>query len=169
MAQADIFSENDRLELIEGKVVTMSPIGSYHAGYVKRLNFLFGHQIGDATILSVQDPIMIDEYSEPVPDLALLRPRDDFYTQSHPTPNDVLLVVEVSDTSEEYDRNVKLPMYAQAGIPEVWLVNVSKNLIEVYSHPLNGVYQDVQQMKPGYVIEVQAVPNLTIAVEEVLG
>jgi len=169
MAEVGILSEDDRVELIEGKVITMSPIGSRHAACVSRLNYLFSRQVGEAAIVSVQNPIRLDDYSEPVPDLALLKPRDDFYARKHPTPTDVLLIVEVADTSEEYDRNVKMPMYAQAGIPEVWLVSLPRNLFEVYTQPINGIYRSIRQVKPGESVVVQSIPGFTIAVEEVLG
>lgn len=169
MAEAGILSEDDRLELIEGRIITMAPIGSRHAACVKRLTSLFSNQIGDVAILSVQDPIQLDEYSEPLPDLALLRPRDDFYAQRHPIPADVLLLVEVSDTSLEYDRDVKVPSYVGAGIPEVWLVNLPENLIEVYTRPVSGVYQDISQLRPGEVIAVSSIPEIRIDVNSILG
>src|SRR5438552_19028815 len=112
MGHAGGFSEDDRVELIEGEVVEMSPIGSTHQGCVDELSSLITEKLGGAVIVRVQGPIHIDEYSEPQPDITLLKPRPDFYRRSHPTPSDVLLVIEVADTSIEYDRSVKLPLYA---------------------------------------------------------
>lgn len=99
MAQAGILTEDDRVELIEGEVIAMSPIGSRHAGYVKRITAVLYGLVSRKLIVSVQDPIHIDEFSEPQPDVALLRWREDSYTKSHPTPSDVLVVIEVADTS----------------------------------------------------------------------
>ena len=106
MLEAGILTEDDRVELIEGEVIQMTPIGKRHAACVKRLNALLGRRFGDAVIVSVQDPIHLSEGSDPQPDLALLRPRTDFYAQSHPTPADVLLLIEVADTSVEFDREM---------------------------------------------------------------
>jgi Uma2 family endonuclease len=125
MAEAGILSEDDRVELLEGEIVAMSPIGSRHAGLVNRLNRLFSQRAGDQVVVSVQNPVRLGGYSEPQPDLALLRPRADFYTSSHPGPEDVLLAVEVAETSAAVDREVKVPLYARFGVPEVWLVDLA--------------------------------------------
>ena len=127
MTEAGILTEDDRIELIEGRVILISPIGSRHAACVKRLNALLSQRVGAAALVSVQDTIRLDDYSEPEPDIALLHPRDDFYAHAHPTPADLLLVIEVADTPEGYDREEKVPLYARAAIPEVWLVSLAKN------------------------------------------
>jgi Uma2 family endonuclease len=124
MIEAGIFAEDDRVELIDGEVRAMSPIEPRHAAIVKRLNALMSRQVGDRAILSVQEPIQLTDYTEPQPDLAVLRLREDFYVQAHPVPADVLVVVEVAETSLEYDREEKVPRYAQVCIPEVWLLDV---------------------------------------------
>src|SRR5438309_8182250 len=108
MAEAGLLSEDDRVELIEGEIIEMSPIGSTHGGTVKRSSTFLNRKLGDAVIVSVQDPVRLNGFSEPQPDIALLKPRKDFYSNSHPTPEDVLLVIEVADTSLQYDRAVKL-------------------------------------------------------------
>ncbi|MDQ3917533.1 MAG: Uma2 family endonuclease, partial [Acidobacteriota bacterium] len=118
MGAAGIFHPDDRLELIGGEIVEMSPIGSSHAACVKFLSALLQRLFGGTLIVSTQDPIRLDDFSEPQPDVALLRWREDFYRHAHPTPADVLLVVEVADTTVESDRQVKIPLYARAGIPE---------------------------------------------------
>ena len=169
MAEAGLFSEGDRVELIEGEVVEMSPIGSNHQGCVDKLNSLLPSKVGGSAIIRVQGPIRIDDYSEPEPDIALLKPRADYYRKSHPTPADVLLVIEVADTSADYDRNVKLSLYARAGIREAWLVVLPKDLIEVYSQPKNGKYQKVQRLKRGKTLVSPTVPGLTLNVDEILG
>lgn len=168
MAAAGVFSEDDRVELIEGEILEMSPIGSRHAACVDRLTELFGLKIGGQAIIRVQNPIRLNDYSEPLPDISLLKRRADFYAEDHPTPADVLLVVEVADTSVDYDRNIKLPIYAQANIPEAWLVNLPKNVIEVYTQPGGGKYQKSQRLKRGEPLVSQQVSNLSLSVDEVL-
>jgi Uma2 family endonuclease len=169
MAEAGLFSENDRVELIEGEVIKMSPIGSRHAGCVDRLNSILGRKLGHAAIIRVQGPIRLNDFSEPEPDIALLRPRDDFYSKSHPTAADVLLVIEVAETSVEYDRSVKMPLYAQAGIPEAWLVNLPKDIIEMYTQPKDGKYQKVQRLKRGKSLASPTITDPSLSVDEILG
>ena len=169
MAEAGILSEDDRVELIEGEIIHMSPIGPHHAASVDRLNTFLSQQVGSAAIVRVQSPIRLTEYSEQEPDIALLRPRADFYAQAHPTPADVLVVVEVADTSLEYDREVKIPLYARALIPEVWLVDLVNQTISVYSQPANGAYQTASQLTPGESLVSPALPGLTLSVESILG
>ena len=140
MGGAGIFAPDVRVELIQGEIIDMSPIGSGHAGLVKHLIRIFSHTLDDTTIIAVQDPVVLNDFSEPQPDLALLRYREDFYANSHPRAEDVLLIVEVADTSLQYDREVKLPLYARAGIPEVWLVDVEGQVVECYSRLEEGRY-----------------------------
>ena len=169
MAEAGLFSEGDRVELIEGEVVEMSPIGSRHAGCVMRSNTVLNRRFGRLAIVNVQNPIRLGDFSEPQPDLVLLKPRKDFYSTSHPTAADVLVVIEVAETSADYDRNVKLSLYARAGIPEAWLVVLPKDLIEVYSQPKNGKCQKVQRLKRGKILVSPTVPDLALNVDEILG
>lgn len=169
MAQGGVFAEGDRLELIEGEVIEMSPIGRRHSGCVNRFNKLLHGSVVELAIVSVQNPIRIDDFSEPQPDLALLKPRPDFYSNSHPTPDDVLVIIEVADTTVDYDRGVKLPLYARAGIPEAWLIVLPKDLVEVHSQPKNGKYQKVQRLKRGKTIVSASLAGLSVKVDEVLG
>jgi len=169
MIEVGILAEDDRVELIKGEVVKMSPIGSRHAACVKRLNRLFAERLGKLALISVQDPIHLDEHSEPEPDLALLQPRADFYAQAHPEPEDILLIVEVAETSTDYDRQIKIPMYGQNGITEAWVVNLAANLIEVYRQPSPAGYGQVQHFKRGQSLSPQVFPQLVITVDEVLG
>jgi Uma2 family endonuclease len=170
MGEAGIFSEDDRVELIEGEIIKMSPIGSHHAACVDRMvNTLLAHLANQSAIVRVQSPIVLDDYSEPQPDVTLLRLRADFYAQSHPTPEDVLLVVEVADSSIEIDRDVKLPLYARAGIRQVLLVNIPAGVIESYSQPTNGVYQSVRHLERGETVEIKSVPGLVLTVDAILG
>ncbi|MFY9610566.1 MAG: Uma2 family endonuclease [Blastocatellia bacterium] len=169
MGEAGLFSEGNRVELIEGEVVEMSPIGSRHAGCVMRASTVLNRGFGHLAIVSVQNPIRLGDFSEPQPDLALLKPRKDFYSTSHPTVADVLVVIEVADASADYDRNVKLPLYARAGIPEAWLVILPKDLIEVNSQPKNGKYQKVQRLKRSKALVSTTVSGLALSVDEILG
>ncbi len=170
MAEAGIIGEDDRVELLEGEIVEMAPIGPGHAGGVKRLlNGFLPLQVESKAIISVQDPIHLGEYSEPQPDLALLKPRADFYAQGHPLPQEVLLVVEVMESSADYDREVKVPLYARFSIPEPWLVDLEQGLIEVYREPGPEGYREVHTIRRGERLSPQAFPQLTLTADEVLG
>jgi Uma2 family endonuclease len=169
MAQAGILSEDDRVELIEGKIVEMTPIGSKHAAVVARLTRLFSEQVGRKAIVWVQNPIHLEEHSEPQPDVALLRPREDFYASDHPKPEDVLLVVEVAESSVEYDREIKVPLYAREGIPEVWLVDLESEAIEIYRSPSPEGYIEVQTLHRGAHLSSKSFPDVELLVQEILG
>jgi Uma2 family endonuclease len=169
MVEVGLLSEDSRVELIEGEIIKMSSIGSTHGGAVKRSSAFLNRALGDAVIVSVQDPIRLDDFSEPQPDLALLKPRKDFYSNAHPTPEDVLVVIEVAESSVNYDRNLKVPLYARAGIPEVWLMVLQKDVIEVHSQPKNGKYQKVQRLKRGKTLISQILPEFSCRVEDLLG
>lgn len=168
MAAAGVFSEDDRLELVEGEILEMSPTGSRHAARVDRLNAALGRLVSGAAIVRVQSPIRLNDFSEPLPDISLLKPRDDYYERSHPTPGDVLLVVEVADTSAAYDRGVKVPLYARAGVPEVWLVDLTKGEVEVYSRPEGGAYRDVRRVPRGQRLTSAHIPSLALDAADVL-
>lgn len=169
MAEVGLLSPDDRVELIEGEIVEMSPIGCTHAGTVDRSSTFLMRKVGDAVQVRVQNPIRLNDFSEPQPDLTLLRPREDFYANSHPTASDVLVVIEVADTSVNYDRNVKLPLYARAGIPEAWLMVLPKDVIEVHTQPKDGKYQKVQRLKRGKTLISPAIPTFSCKVEDLLG
>ena len=169
MAQAKILGEDDRVELIEGEIINMTPIGSRHAGTVNRINHLFSRHLRGRAMISVQNPIRLGEHSEPQPDISLLKPKDDFYASSHPGPEDVLLLVEVSETSAEYDREVKLPLYARFGIPEVWLVDLEGKAIEVYRDPSSEGYREVQTLGYNALLSPNLLPDLEIPVRDILG
>ncbi|MCL1471172.1 Uma2 family endonuclease [Argonema antarcticum] len=169
MVDAGILKEDDRVELIKGEIVQMSPIGRFHAACVKRLNELFVSRLAQLITVGVQDPIELDDNSEPQPDLALLRRRADFYQSGHPQPEDILLIVEVADTTVESDREVKIPLYASSGIMEVWLVNIPAECIEVYRQPSANGYQNVQVFGRGQSIFVETFPDVNFTVDEILG
>jgi|SRR5579885_3252487 len=168
MAEAGILPENYRVELIRGEVVKMSPIGSGHALCVMRLADILAERARPFAIVTAQNPIQLDTYSLPQPDIALVIRRDSYY-RNHPTAKDVLLIIEVSDTTVEYDRNVKLPLYAEASIIEVWLVNLREDRIEVYSRPVAGKYKDVRFVNRGESISPIALPDVTVSANEILG
>jgi Uma2 family endonuclease len=140
MGRAGIFAEDARLELLEGAIYELSPIGSPHAACVKRLNALLTSLFNGKLIIGTQDPVRLDDFSEPQPDLTLLRWRDDFYGHAHSSSADVLLVIEVADSTVESDRSYKMPLYAKAGVQEAWLVNLQDETTEVYAEPAVGVY-----------------------------
>jgi len=148
MADCGILTEADRVELLDGEIVAMSPIGSRHAACVKRLNGILTKSLPSQVVVSVQDPIHLGPRSEPQPDLALLKPRTDFYANAHPGPKDVLLIVEVAETSAESDRKLKLPLYAKAGIPEVWIWELSSKRVEVYPQPAGKKHLKVEAFTP---------------------
>ena len=169
MADAGILSENDRVELLDGDIIVMPPIRDWHAGGVKLFANTMPPALQGRAMIAVQDPVRLDEHSEPQPDIMLLQWRDDFYRNGHPAPGDVLLLIEVADTSVGYDRNAKLPVYARAGIPEVWIVNRPARRIESYSDPSGSAYSTVRHFSPGETVAPQAFPDITLAVDRIIG
>lgn len=169
MIKAGIFHEDERLELVAGEIIEMSPINVRHAACVKRLNHFFNQQLGERVIVSVQDPIRLDEFSEPEPDVALIQPRADFYIGGHPEPEDILLLVEVADTSLVYDQTIKIPLYAKGGISEVWLVDLGGRKIETYHQPAFEGYQVVQAYFLEDTLSPQAFPDSLLKVVDILG
>src|SRR5579863_1275514 len=135
MAEAGILTADDRVELIDGEILEMSPIGPRHAGAVRTLTRLFFSQVDGDAVVGVQDPIHLDEFDEPQPDLSLLRPRADAYRQAHPRASDIFLLIEVADASLLKDRQIKIPRYARNGILEVWLVDLTQGVIVIYRDP----------------------------------
>lgn len=153
MGEAGILGPGLRTELIDGEVIEMPPIGHPHAGTVDLLANRLGGVVSKRALLRVQGPIWLDDYSEPLADIALLRPRADYYRSAHPGPADVLLVIEVADSSLSYDREVKLPRYALAAVPEVWLVDLSGRRLLIHRRPEGGRWSDVET-----VADLAAVP-----------
>ncbi len=141
MGQVGIFAPDERVELIEGEVIEMAPIGSPHTGNVNILTRLLVVAAGDRAVVSVQNPVRLDRHSEPEPDFALLKPRADSYRGAHPRPQDVLLLVEVAESSLKYDQQVKLPLYAAHGIPEVWVFDVTAKILSVHRDPAGDAYR----------------------------
>lgn len=141
MIESGILGPKDKIELINGQILHMSPIGSKHQAMVDKLTQLFIILFKDEVIVRTQGPISIPELSEPEPDITLLKPKADFYADQHPGPQDIYLVVEVSDTTLEFDRNEKLALYAKAGIPEYWIINLAAQQIECYTQPQGKLYK----------------------------
>jgi Uma2 family endonuclease len=168
MAEIGILSEDDRVELIEGEIIDMAPMGDRHANCLRRLDTLLNRRLRETALVSTQCPIHINDLTEPEPDIALLKMRDDFYAE-HPRAQDVLVAIEVSYPSTEYDRGVKLPLYARAGITEAWLVDLIEETIEVYTRLVNGEYRRTERVKRGEPLASLAVPGLELAVNDVLG
>lgn len=167
MAEAGILGEDDRVELLDGEIVQMSPIGSRHAACVDRLNHGLQRRVGEAAIVRVQNPIRLSDTSEPQPDLCLLQARADYYTGSHPGPRNVLLVIEVADASLRYDRDIKVPTYARAGIPEVWLVDLDGERLHVFWDPIDGRYRSVREFGIGDVVASHVMPALRIPIDQI--
>jgi len=169
MGEVGIFQEDDRVELLDGELYEMTPIGDDHIGAVNDANLLFVRRLVDRAIVSPQNPIRLSDRSEPQPDLAILRPREDRYRRAKARPEDVLLVIEIARSSLEYDRLIKLPRYAAAGIVEVWIVNLVDERIEAYRDPAGGVYRTITIHLPGETLTPVALPDITVGVEEILG
>lgn len=163
MAEVGIFGEDVRVELIEGEFVKMTPIGNRHQGAVNRLT-AFAGRIGDNGVVAVQGPVRLGDLSMPQPDLVLLRFRSDYYASSHGRPDDILVAVEVADGSSFYDRNVKAPLYARYGIPELWIVDLSVGRLETYASPTPDGYQESRSLGPGEVVAPAAFPDLAVDV-----
>jgi Uma2 family endonuclease len=166
MAGAGLFGDDDRVELVEGEIIDMAPIGSRHAACVDRLNRLLVSRLGERAIVRVQSPVRLSDLSEPQPDVAVLAPRRDFYAGAHPGPADVLVVVEVADTTVAWDRGVKVPLYARAGVAEVWLVDLAGETVEVSRQPGAGGYGESHRAGRGDRLEVM---GAGIGVDEILG
>lgn len=161
MITAGILTENDRVELIRGELVPKTPIGSLHAACVKRLNQFLIQNLGNRATIGVQNPIVLAD-SEPEPDVTVLKRRSDFYAASKPTADDVLLVIEVADSSLEFDREDKLSIYAEAGSGEYWIVNLLENMIEVYREPAGSAYASRQDFRRGQKLAMGVLDGATI-------
>ncbi len=165
MGEAGIFAPDERVELIEGEIIDVPPIGREHAGIVNKLTNLLAYALHGKAIVAAQNPVVLGDYSEPQPDLAVLKFREDYYTQAHPGPEDILLLVEVADTTARYDREVKVPLYARHRIPEVWLIDLNEKRLEVYSGPERGEYRHVDFYRSG-AISPRAFPDIVVELRE---
>ena len=169
MGQTGILSEDDRVELIDGEVVVMTPIGALHAANVDRANHAFRMKVGEAAIIRVQSPVRLNLYTEPQPDLVLLRPSDDFYARAHPGPVDILLIVEVADSSLDYDRDVKPFIYARSAIVEYWLVDLNNGALVRHLSPDDGSYRRVDRFGPGQSVAPQLFPECVVHIDDLIG
>lgn len=165
MGATGVLGEDDRVELIAGEIVDMSPIGFRHVACLNELTYWVSKQVGADVRLSVQNPLRLSDGDEPQPDLVVVR-RHAGYARALPTAADALLVVEVADTSLAYDRDVKVPLYAKAGIPEVWLLDVAGQVLFRYAEPREGVYRRTDRFGRGERLNALALPDLTIAVDD---
>ncbi|MEG4121205.1 Uma2 family endonuclease [Microcoleus sp. N9_B4] len=169
MTEVGILSEGDRVELIEGEIVKMAAIGTRHASCVRRLIRSFSVIPQNLAILGVQDPIQLTERTEPQPDVVLLQSRADYYATAHPVPSEVLLLVEVSDSTVDYDRDVKVSIYARSLIQEVWLVDLVENCLEVYRQPGPNGYGLMLKFWRGQQVAPLAFPEFVVSVDFILG
>ncbi|HZU76892.1 MAG TPA: Uma2 family endonuclease [Dehalococcoidia bacterium] len=167
MGEAGILSEDERVELWEGEIVCMAPIGSDHAGSTDDFANFFAHALHGRAIVRVQNPIDIPPRGEPQPDIAVLRPRPDRYHASHPTPEDVLLLIEVADTSLRYDRDVKLAGYASARIPEVWIADLRNKRLLVFRNPRGSRYTEERVLGKDEQVSPLAFPDVTLRLAEI--
>ena len=166
MGEVGILKEKG-LELIHGEIIEMSPKGSKHSKIVKNLNKLLAQILGDQGIISIQDPIIASNFSEPEPDVAILKYRDDFYGDEHPYGKDVLLVIEIADTSVVYDRKVKLPIYAESGVPECWLIDLNKKEIYMYWQPMGNAYKFSELVRESELVKAHYF-ELKIPIQQIL-
>lgn len=166
MIQAGIYTADDKIELVDGLLFKKMSIGSPHAALVNALNFALSRRLGGQAIIAIQNPLAINEYSEPEPDVSLLKLRQDFYRAAHPGPQDVLLVVEVADTSLVSDLNAKIPLYAAADVAEAWLVNLNEGTLTVFTKPEGAVYQSSKVFKGGETVPVPGFHDMSIPLSE---
>ena len=168
MAEAGILTEDDRVELLDGVIVEMAPVGSRHLGCVNCYNRELSAAVGRRAIVQVQSPVRLDDNTEPQPDVALLREKVDGYSSGHPGPGDVLLLIEVADSSLGYDRNEKLPRYARAGIPEVWLTVLPEGVVEAHTEPTEDGYRVTRRFRAGDVLRPGCFEDIEIPVAAIL-
>ena len=169
MAEVGILTPGERVELLEGEIVRMSPIGLKHAACVNRTADLFMLKFRRKAIVTVQNPAHLNQYNEPQPDILLVKYRDDYYASKHPSPEDILLLVEVSDTTLGFDMNVKTPIYAASGIREVWIADLRKNVVRVLRDPEAGQYRTVLTFSADNELSVLAFPKVIFKGRDLIG
>jgi len=167
MIEAGVFQEDDRLELVDGEIVEMAPIGNRHATCVRKLIEIF-QQVGNRALMDVQNPLGISEDDDFYPDVVLLKPRADKYAGGIPGASDTLLVIEVADTTLRFDRSIKKPRYAAAGAAELWIVDLQGLRVWVHRKPLEGDYGEVFEARPGDVLNVPGVPDVEVPVADLV-
>ena len=167
MIETGIITTDHKVELLDGQIVRMSPIGRFHAACVNRLNHFFSVICTGDLLISVQNPVALNENSEPEPDLAILKFKQDFYASGHPQPEDILALIEVADSSFEKDQEIKLPLYALAKIPEVWIIDLSQERVFVYQEPFDEGYKKMQFFNGKETIKTSL--PITITAQDILG
>ena len=168
MGERGIFKENEHLELIDGEIINMTPIGFRHANCVDRLNEFFVTHLTGKAIVRVQNPVYLNEYSELEPDIAITKRYEKAYITKHPEPKDIYLIVEVADTSINFDREIKVPLYAKAGIIEVWLVDLNEDCVEVYQEPVHEKYRAIYKKYDSEIISPLSFPDFKIAINKLI-
>jgi Uma2 family endonuclease len=168
MAEVGIFSPDECIELIDGEIFK-SKTEPPHAACTIRLLHRLTQVLHSIAIVSIHHPVDLNKFSEPEPDVALLKYRKDFYAARHPRPKDILLVIEVADSTIEYDREVKMPLYARAKIPQAVIVNLPAGVVEVYTKPFRGKYAESRELKRGQTLKIQKLPDLILTVDEISG
>lgn len=169
MDEAGLFGPEERIELIDGEIIEMTPVGDRHIMCVNRANVFFVEAFGRTAMVSIQNPVHLNMYNMPQPDVVVFKPRSDFYASERPTPADVLLIVEVSDSTLRRDRNIKLPRFAASGIPEVWIEDLQHDVILVYRDLEGGQYRTQRTVQRGDSISPLAFPNSVFRVDDLIG
>jgi Uma2 family endonuclease len=169
MGEAGVFAPDERVELLDGEILTMPPMSPRHAGNVDRLAALFIRRLGSLAIVRIQGPVRLSSDSEPQPDIAILRPRDDFYSKHHPVPEDVFALAETADSSLSYDRGRKFKTYARCGIREYWIVNLLEERIEVHRRAIASGYAETTIAVRGDTVAFEAFDDQRFTVEGILG
>lgn len=169
MIEAGILGEDEHVELIDGEIIKMAAIGSPHASCVDRLNEFFITRLPGRATVRIQNPVCLGEHSEPEPDLAIVHRYEKGYIERHPNPDEVYLIIEVADSSLEFDREIKLPLYAKAGIPEVWVVDLPGECIEIYQEPSPFGYGLMRKKRGSDAISPLAFPDISVPIEWALG
>jgi len=168
MVDAGILTEDDRVELIHGEILAMSPIGPRHCAAVLRATQALVRIAGDQATVGVQGSIRLDEYDEPEPDIYLLRPKEDFYASGHAGSGDIFLIIEMADSSLEYDQGLKIHLYAETGVPEYWVADIRNDRLVVYSDLRNDIYSSIRQARRGDLIAPVLLPNCRVPVDALL-
>jgi len=168
MAEVGILSEDARVELIEGEIIDMASAGTEHCGLISQLTRFLVNAVAEQAHVRVQLPVRLSDITEPVPDLALVAPRPDFYKRRHPGPNDTFLLIEVSQSSLRYDLQIKAPLYARHGIPEYWVINLAERQIRFFRSPNSGQYTEVATSDTPGVVTPVALPTARIDLTGVL-
>lgn len=169
MIKAGVFDGKESFELIEGEFVKKMTQGDLHIGCINVLTWILRNDLPKMYLYSIQNAVRINIFSAPEPDVALLRFRNDFYSTGKARPEDILLLIEVADTTVSSDRQIKIPLYAQAEVPEVWLVNLPRKIIEVYTEPKNGKYQIVRKAGKSETLTPKMIADLTVKVADIIG